>query len=113
MTNQVAGKPDMSWIIANYENPELEVKAIQEAIELCVKQKGRQQVVNDSIQSFREEKVDEGNPTELMAKNTLIAVAKTKFLEDDQKEILVRLLVERNFRGYQADYSYIFDKQIA
>lgn len=113
MTNQAVGKPDMSWIISNYENPELEAKAIQEAIELCMKQKGRQQVVNDSIQSFRQEKVDESNPTELMAKNTLIAVAKSKFLEDDQKAILIRLLVERNYKGYEPDFSYIFDKQIA
>jgi predicted GNAT family acetyltransferase len=113
MTNSVVVKPDMSWIIANYENPVLEAKAIQETIELCVKQKGRQQVVNDSIQSFREEKVDEMNPVELMAKETLIAVAKSKFLEDEQKVILIQLLVERNYRGYEVDYSYIFDRNVA
>lgn len=106
-------KSDISWIVTNYENIELEAKAIKETIELCVNEKNRQQVVNDSLQSFRNERIDESNQVELMAKHTLIEVANTKYIKEEQKVALVELLVERCYKGYEVDYAYIFDKQVA
>lgn len=113
MRNSVLVKPDISWIVGNYENPLLEEKAVQETIELCLKEKERQQVVNDSIQSFREIKVDARNLVELKAKETLIEVVSTKFLKEEQKAVLIQFLVERCYRGYEVNYSYIFDKNVA
>lgn len=103
----------MDWIIANYENQELEAQAVQETIDACLKYKHSQQVVNDAIQSFRMVPVQEKNSAELRAKNILIAVAKEKKLKAEQKYCLVQFLVQRGFGDYAVDYSYIFDGQVA
>lgn len=92
----------------NYMNKELENSAVKEMVSSCMKEKGRQQVVNDALVSFRKTMVDESCPFEKGAKEVLIHVAKTKELEDTQKSVLIRFLIERNEPGYQVDYSYIF-----
>lgn len=93
----------------NYLNKGLEQTAIQEMIESCMREKGRQQVVNNALTSFRSIKINEACPYEKEAKEVLIRVSKTKELEDTQKNVLIRFLIERCEVGYQVDYSYIFD----
>jgi hypothetical protein len=102
------------WIMDNYKNEVLEANAIELTIQTCLQQTTRQQVVNDSLKSFRAIAIDESCLYELNAKDVLVSVAKSKEMDYEQKRVLIRFLIERNVEGYQVDYSYIFDQpQIA
>lgn len=104
---------DMSWVINNYNNPELERNAMRQAVEEFMKLFTPQQVVDDSLVSFRIHRIDESNPVEYEAKRTLIELTKSKYLNEVQKRSLIALLVIRAYPGYEIDYSYIFDKKVA
>lgn len=94
-------------------NQKLKEQAIQNTVEEYIGKVHPQQVVNDAIKSFREEKINEKLPVERKAKETLIKLTKTKFAEEEDIRALLELLVSRNEEGYEINYVYIFDKQIA
>lgn len=98
-----------SYWYKNYEDKEIEAQAIQETVATCMNTIGRQQIVNDALNSFRGVPVDESDPYELGAKEVLITLAKTKVIENKQMETLIRFLIERSEDGYCVNYAYIFD----
>ncbi|MGG1071354.1 hypothetical protein ABE178_16235 [Priestia megaterium] len=92
---------DLCWEAALQE-----ACAINNTIDELTKTVPNQQVINDIIQSFKDDPVDGTDSSECLARDILVTVAKRKTLSSKQKKCLVRVLVERSDDGYEIDWSY-------
>ena len=89
-----------------YDAAMQEMFMLQDHINELVKSVSSQQVVDDILQSFREEPVDEHDESECLARDILITTARRKTLSDKQKVCLLKVLVHRLADGYECDWSY-------
>ncbi|MGM2632343.1 hypothetical protein [Bacillus cereus group sp. Bce040] len=81
-----------------------EMFSLQETVARLMQSVPSQKVVDDILQSFREEPVDKHSKGECLARDILITTAKRKTLSPKQKVRLVEVLVIRCADGYECDY---------
>ncbi|ARO21476.1 MULTISPECIES: hypothetical protein [Bacillus cereus group] len=87
-----------------YEAAMREMFSIQEAVTKYTVNVPDQKVIDDVIQSFKDNPVDESDKHECLARDILITVARTKTLSIKQKTRLVMVLVDRYTVGYECNY---------
>lgn len=91
----------MSFSDYAYEEMMVDHYLLNEAIERCFKQYSPQKVISDSINSFRNSAVNEEKTIELVSRDILKTVARTKQVSLKQRKCLIKMLVLRSETGYE------------
>lgn len=91
----------MSALDDAYEYMMIENYMISESIDKYLKIYSPQQVVHDAINSFKEQAVDEYEEIEVVSRDILKTIARTKRVSPKQKRCLIKMMVLRGENGYE------------
>lgn len=91
----------MSFSDYAYEEMMVDHYVFNQTVERCFKQYSPQKVIIDSINSFRNSEVNEEKSIEVISRDILKTVARTKHVSSKQRKCLIKMLVLRGEMGYE------------